>query len=377
MRLKKLSRSGALLPVGLVSLLATSVAQADYNLNMTRGVTPISQELYGLHMLVFWICVAIGVVVFGAMAWSIIHHRKSRGAQAANFHESTTVEILWTIVPLVILIAIAIPATATLLDLEDAKTDADLTLEVTGIQWKWKYNYVGEDVSFISSLAQSSRDAVKDPTGDEHYLREVDRPVVLPINKKIRFLFHSQDVIHAWWVPDLAIKQDAIPGYINDSWALMEEPGTYRGQCAELCGKDHGFMPIVVEAVTQPEYEKWLSDQKAAAAAAAASAEQEWSMKDLLAKGETVYQANCAACHQASGAGIPGAFPALTGSPVATGPKAEHINTVLNGRAGTAMAAFKAQLDDVDLAAVITYERNALGNSVGDTVQPSDIKNAR
>jgi len=361
----------------LASLLAAPVAQAEYHLNMTRSVTPLGHELYGLHMLVFWICVAIGVVVFGAMGWSIIHHRKSKGAEAANFHESTTVEIVWTIVPLLILIGIAIPATGTLLELEDAKTDADLTLEVTGIQWKWKYNYVDDDISFISSLAQSSRDVVKDPTGNEHYLREVDQPVVLPINKKIRFLFHSQDVIHAWWVPDLAVKQDSIPGYINDSWAIIEKPGTYRGQCAELCGKDHGFMPIVVEAVTQPEFEKWLASKKSEAAAAAASAEQEWSMQDLLAKGETVYQANCSACHQASGAGIPGAFPALTGSPVATGDPAEHINTVMNGRAGTAMAAFKSQLNDVDLAAVITYERNALGNSVGDTVQPSAIKNAR
>ncbi|MGD8838481.1 MAG: cytochrome c oxidase subunit II [Gammaproteobacteria bacterium] len=367
-----------LMSLGLAaSLLVAPVAQADYNLNMTRSVTPIGHELFGLHMLVFWICVVIGVVVFGAMGWSIIHHRKSKGAESANFHESTTVEIIWTIVPLLILIGIAIPATGTLLDLEDAKTDADLTLEVTGIQWKWKYHYVDDDISFISSLAQSSRDAVADPTGTEHYLREVDQPVVLPINKKIRFLFHSQDVIHAWWVPDLAVKQDSIPGYINDSWALIEEPGTYRGQCAELCGKDHGFMPIVVEAVTEADFEKWLASKKSEAAAAAAAASEEWSMQDLLAKGETVYQANCSACHGPTGAGIPGAFPALTGSPTATGDPAEHINTVMNGRAGTAMAAFKSQLNDVDLAAVITYERNALGNSVGDTVQPSDIKNAR
>jgi len=377
MRFMKLSRPGALIPVGLVSWLTTSVAQADYALNMTESVTPIGRELYSLHMLVFWICVAIGVIVFGAMAWSIIYHRKSQGAQAANFHESTTVEIVWTIVPLLILIAIAIPATATLLDLEDAKTDADITLEVTGIQWKWKYNYVGEDVSFISSLAQSSRDVIKDPVGNENYLLEVDNPVVLPINKKVRFLFHSNDVIHAWWVPDLAVKQDSIPGFINDSWALIEEPGIYRGQCAELCGKDHGFMPIVVQAVTEDEYRQWLAGKKAAAAEAAASAAQEWSMQDLLARGETVYQANCSACHGPTGAGIPGAFPAMTGSAIVNGDPAAHINIVVNGKAGTAMAAFKSQLNDVDIAAVITYERNALGNSVGDTVQPSAIKNAR
>jgi cytochrome c oxidase subunit 2 len=344
---------------------------------MTESVTPIGRELYSLHMLVFWICVVIGVVVFAAMAWSIIHHRKSKGAVAANFHESTTVEIVWTVVPLLILIGIAIPATGTLLDLEDAKTDAEITVQVTGIQWKWKYTYVDDDVSFISSLAQSSRDVIKDPTGNEHYLLEVDEPLVLPVNKKIRFLFHADDVIHAWWVPELAVKQDAIPGFINDSWALIEEPGTYRGQCAELCGKDHGFMPIVVEAVSEADYLAWLDSKKAEAAAAAASAEQEWSMQDLLAKGETVYQANCAACHGPTGAGIPGAFPAMTGSPIVTGDVAAHVDIVVNGKAGTAMAAFKGQLNDVDLAAVITYERNALGNSVGDMVQPSAIKNAR
>jgi cytochrome c oxidase subunit 2 len=250
----KLSRRFLVIVTGLASMFSMSAAHAEYALNMTESVTPIGQQLYGLHMLVLWICVVIGVVVFGAMAWSIIYHRKSKGAVAANFHESTTVEIVWTVVPLLILIGIAIPATGTLLDLEDAKTDADITLQVTGIQWKWKYTYVDEDVSFISSLAQSSRDVVSDPTGNENYLLEVDEPVVLPINKKIRFLFHSSDVIHAWWVPELAVKQDSVPGFINDSWATIEKPGIYRGQCAELCGKDHGFMPIVVNAVTEAEY---------------------------------------------------------------------------------------------------------------------------
>ncbi len=378
MRFLKLSRPGSVILAGLISLLTTSVAQAEYALNMTESVTPIGRELYSLHMLVFWICVIIGVVVFGAMAWSIIYHRKSKGAVAANFHESTTVEIIWTIVPLVILIGIAIPATGTLLDLEDAKTDADITVQVTGIQWKWKYTFVDDDVSFISSLAQSSRDVIKDPTGNENYLLEVDHPLVLPVNKKIRFLFHSDDVIHAWWVPELAVKQDSIPGFINDSWAIIEEPGTYRGQCAELCGKDHGFMPIVVEAVSESEYLAWLGSKKAEAAAAASAADREWSMQDLLARGETVYNANCGACHGPTGAGIPGAFPAMTGSAIITDPdQSAHIDIVVNGKAGTAMAAFKGQLNDVDIAAVLTYERNALGNSVGDMVQPSAIKNAR
>ncbi len=372
-----LSRRFEVIVAGLVLMLSMSSAKAEYGLNMTQGVTPISQELYDLHMLVFWICVGIGTLVFGAMAWSIIYHRKSRGAEAANFHESTTVEIVWTVIPLLILIGIAIPATGTLLDLEDAKTNADINLQVTGIQWKWKYTYVDEGVSFISSLAQSSRDVISDPTGNENYLLEVDQPVVLPINKKIRFLFHSDDVIHAWWVPEFAVKQDAIPGFINDSWAVIEKPGTYRGQCAELCGKDHGFMPIVVEAVTESEYQKWLAGKKAEAEAAAASAEQEWSMQDLLARGETVYQVNCAACHGPTGAGIPGAFPAVTGNSIVTGDAAGLINIVVNGKAGTSMAAFKSQLNDVDIAAVITYERNSFGNSVGDMVQPSAIKNAR
>jgi len=358
-------------------MLSIPAAQAAYQLNMTEGVTPISKELYSLHMIVLWICVVIGVLVFGAMAWSIIHHRKSKGAVAAHFHESTKVEIVWTVVPLLILIGIAIPATGTLLDLEDAKSDADITLEVTGMQWKWKYTFVDEDVSFISSLAQSSREVIKDPLDNKNYLLEVDKQLVLPVGKKIRFLFHSNDVIHAWWVPALGVKQDSIPGFINDSWALIEEPGIYRGQCAELCGKDHGFMPIVVSAVSEAEYKEWLAGMKSEAAAAAAAASEEWSMQDLVARGETIYQANCSACHGPTGAGIPGAFPAMTGSAIANGDAAAHIDLVLNGKAGTAMAAFKNQLNDVDLAAVITFERNSLGNSKGDTVQPSAIKNAR
>lgn len=362
---------------GVLSMLFVSAADAEYVLNMTRGVTPISRDLYSLHMIVLWVCVVIAIVVFGVMIWSIIYHRKSRGAVAANFHENAQVEVFWTVGPLVILIAIAIPATATLIDLEDAKTNADINLQVTGIQWKWKYNYIDEEVVFISTLAQSSRDVIKDPTGHENYLLEVDQPVVLPINKKIRFLFHSDDVLHAWWVPAFAVKQDVVPGFINDSWAVIEKTGTYRGQCAELCGKDHGFMPIVVEAVTQSEYEQWIADKKAEAAAIADSADKEWSMQDLLAQGETVYKSNCAACHGPTGAGIPGVFPALSNSPVATGDPAGHINIVMNGKAGTAMAAYKSQLSDVDLAAVITFERNSFGNSVGDMVQPSAIKNSR
>ncbi len=380
MLLHKMLRRSAVAMTGLVTMLsAVSVQAAErYQLNMTESVTPIGRQLYGLHMLVFWICVGIGVVVFTAMAISIVKHRKSVGHEAEQFHESTKVEIAWTVVPLLILIGIAIPATATLIELEDAKTDAEITLQVSGIQWKWRYTYVDEDVSFVSNLAQSSRDVIKDPTGNENYLLEVDNPVVLPVNKKIRFLFHADDVIHAWWVPELAVKQDAIPGFINDSWAIIEEEGVYRGQCAELCGKDHGFMPIVVNAVSEAEYEQWLAGMKAEAAAAAAAATQEWSMADLVARGETVYQANCSACHGPTGAGIPGAFPAITGSSIVLdADPAAHIDIVVNGKAGTSMAAFKTQLNDIDIAAALTFQRNGLGNSVGDTVQPSTIAAAR
>ncbi len=378
MSFNKLPRPGLAILSGLGSMLLSTAATADYTLNMTESVTPIGKQLYSLHMLVFWICVVIGVVVFGAMAWSIIHHRKSKGGEAANFHESTTVEVVWTVVPLLILIAIAIPATGTLIELEDAKTDADMTVQVTGIQWKWQYTYLDEDISFVSNLAQSSRDVMKDPTGNENYLLEVDEPLVLPVKKKIRFLMHANDVIHSWWVPELAVKQDTIPGFINDTWAYIEEEGTYRGQCAELCGKDHGFMPIVVEAVSEEKYREWVAMKKEAAAAAASAAAQEWSLEDLVARGEGVYQANCSACHGPTGAGIPGAFPAITGSAIVldTDPAA-HIDIVVNGKAGTAMASFKGQLNDIDIAAALTFQRNALGNSVGDTIQPSTIAAAR
>ena len=358
------------------SLVFASAAQADYELNMTQGVTPISRDIYDLHMIVFWICVVIGIGVFGVMAYSIMYHRKSKGAKSADFHESTTVEIVWTLVPLAILIGSAVPATATLLDLEDT-SKSDINIQVHGIQWKWKYNYIDEGVEFISQLSEESRNAIKDPTGVENYLLDVDKPIVVPVNKKIRFLFTADDVIHAWWVPELAVKQDAVPGFINDSWAIIEEPGVYRGQCAELCGKDHGFMPIVVNAVSEQEYQEWLVAMKTEAAAVAAAADKEFSMDELVAKGESVYATNCAACHGPTGAGVPPVFPALTGSPIVQGDIDAHIDIIMNGKAGTAMQAFKGQLSDVDIAAVITFKRNGLGNTVGDMVQPSTIKSLR
>ena len=358
-----------------------SAAANDWPLNLRPGVTSISQKVFDLHMLIFWICVIACVLVFAVLIYSIMTHRKSKGAVPATFHESTTVEIIWTTIPFLVLVGMAVPATKVLLALEDTR-DADMTIKVTGYQWKWKYEYPDEGISFFSNLDEKSNEIRQmnsgmDPAEHENYLLDVDNPVVVPINKKIRFLITADDVIHSWWVPDLGWKQDAVPGFVNDGWTELTEPGTYRGKCAELCGKDHGFMPIVLIAKTEDDYAQWVADQQAGAAAEAAAAGKTWTMDDLVAKGGDVYKKNCAACHQAEGQGIPGVFPAITGSAVATGDVAKHIDIGINGVTGTAMAAFGPQLSDVELAAVITYQRNALGNSVGDMVQPSDIAAAR
>jgi len=357
-------------------LLWSAAVPAAYELNMTPGVTPISRQVYDLHMLIFWICVCIGIGVFGVMFYSIYHHRKSRGAVAAQFHESTTVEIIWTVVPMLILIGMAIPATRTLIAMEDS-SNPDVTITVTGYQWKWKYDYLNEGISFFSSLSTPREQIANVSPKDEHYLLEVDNPVVVPVGKKVRILTTASDVIHSWWVPSLGFKRDAIPGFINSSWAVIEKPGVYRGQCAELCGKDHGFMPIVVVAKTEADYQKWVVDMKSAQAAAVVSADREWSKGELIAKGEEVYKTTCAACHQANGKGVPGAFPALAGSAIATGPADGHVNLVMHGKQGTAMQGFANQLSDTDIAAVVTYERNSWGNNKGDLVQPMAIKALR
>ena len=353
-------------------------AAADYALNMTRGVTPLSREIYDLHMLIFWVCCAIAALVFGAMLVSIVLHRKSKGVVAAKFHHSTTAELVWTVIPIIILVIMAVPATKTLVKFEQVG-DADMTIKVTGHQWKWRYDYVNEGFGFFSVLAAESnearhRNSGKDPYAVEHYLLDVDKPLVVPTHTKIRFLTTAADVLHAWWVPALGWKRDSIPGYINESWAIIEEPGVYRGQCAELCGQDHGFMPIVVKAVSEDEYYAWVEEMMVAQTATDAGADRDWTQEELMEKGAQVYGTFCVACHQANGQGLPPAFPALTGGAISTGPIDGHIDQVMNGKAGTAMAAFGPQLGDVDLAAVITYERNALGNSVGDMVQPKDIK---
>jgi cytochrome c oxidase subunit 2 len=349
---------------------------AEYGLNLPRGVTPISQEAYDLHMLIMWICVIIGIVVFGAIFISIIKHRKSKGVQPAQFHESTTVEVIWTIIPFLILVGMAIPATKALVIMEDT-SNPDLTIKATGYQWRWGYDYLDEDISFMSTLATPKEQILNMESKGENYLLEVDNPLVVPVNKKVRLLVTASDVIHAWWVPSLGMKKDAIPGFINEMWFTIEEEGTYRGQCAELCGKDHGYMPIVVIAKNEADYAAWVNDQKGAAVAVAAAAERDWTMAELMERGAGVYGRSCAACHQANGEGVPGAFPSLKGGAITTGPIAGHLDIVLNGKPGTAMAAFGGQLNDVDLAAVITYERNAWGNDKGDLIQPSEVKAAR
>ncbi len=327
-------------------------------------------------MLILWICVFIGIGVFGTMFYSIYFHRKSVGHKAAQFHENTTVEIIWTIIPTVILISMAIPATKSLLKLDDVK-DADMSIKVTGWQWKWEYEYLDNDIHFFSSLDEESNKARQtgsgiDPRKVPYYLLNVDKPLVVPTQTKIRFLFTAADVIHSWWVPELGWKKDTIPGFINEAWTYVDKPGTYRGQCTELCGKDHGFMPIVVIAKEKADYEALVEEQKAAAKAEANAADKEWSKDELVAKGETVYANNCASCHLPDGAGVPGAFPALTGSAIVNGDLNAQIDLMYNGKG--MMPAFGQMLSAVDFAAVATFIRNGLGNSMGDMVQPSDIQ---
>lgn len=367
--------------VYLLPLLFTpQLAFAELGLNLPEGVTPISQDIYGLHMTIFTVCIVIAILVFGAMGWSMYFHRKSRGAVASNFHENTKVELAWTFIPLIVLIAIAIPATAVMIDLETTD-EADMTVKITGYQWKWQYEYLDNDVTFFSSLSEKSREERDDPekrANAENYLLDVDNPLVLPVGKKIRFLMTSNDVIHSWWMRDFGVKQDANPGYINDAWATIEKPGTYRGQCTELCGKNHGFMPVVVIAKPQAEYDAWVIEQEAKQVALAALSDLTMTKDDLLANGQKVYSTNCAACHGATGAGVPGVFPAITGSSIVNNSDTtDHINILLNGVAGSAMQSFRKQLSERDIASVITYQRNALGNSEGTLIQPSDIKAAK
>ncbi|MBV62509.1 cytochrome c oxidase subunit II [Abyssibacter profundi] len=380
----------------LLGLLPGSALALQWN--MPEGVTEISREVYGLHMLIFGICVVIGIGVFGVMFYSVFKHRKSLGAKPANFHESTTVEIVWTLIPFLILIGMAIPAAGTLIKMEDA-SNAEMTVKITGYQWMWEYEYLDSGIHFYSRLdADSDRarqtGAGVDVSAVDNYLLEVDNRVVLPVGKKIRFLLTANDVLHAWWVPDLAVKKDAVPGFVREMWTKIDEPGVYRGQCAELCGRDHGFMPIVVEALPQDEYDQWVAAQTggattdvpadsaaataeptevAMADAAAAEADAEpagdLSQDALMTAGEKVYKSNCTVCHKDAGTGMPPAFPSLVGSPVVTGDPATQIAQIISGK--NAMPPF-GHLSDQDIAAVVTYTRNSWGNDTG-VVQPADV----
>ena len=360
--------------LGTVLSMVMGSAQAAYQLNLKAPVTEIAGQIYNLHMLIVYVCLAIFVVVFSVMFYSIYKHRKSVGHQAVQFHEHHMLEVVWTIIPALILIAMAVPATKTIFAMKDT-TAADMTVKVTGYQWKWEYDYLDKDVRFISTLITPQDQIDNKAEKGENYLLEVDNPMVVPTGKKVRVVLTANDVIHAWWVPEFGVKQDAIPGFIKEVWFKVDKEGTYRGQCAELCGKAHGFMPIVVEAVSEEKYSEWIASKKDAAAAANAGSDKEWTKDDLVANGKTVYEKNCAVCHQANGAGLPPAFPAMTGSKVATGPIEGHLNMILNGK--NVMPAWKALLNDVEIASVIAYERNALGNSAGDIIQPSAVKAAR
>lgn len=358
----------------LLSIYSAGLLADDAKYNMTRGVTDISGQVYDLHMIIFYICCVIAAIVFGLMFWSILHHRKSKGAEPAQFHGSLKIEIIWTAIPVVILIAMAIPATKTLIAMEDA-SKADLTILVTGSQWKWHYKYLEHPIEFYSLLA-TPRDAINNQAEKtDLYLRDVDKPLVLPTGKKIRFLVTADDVIHSWWVPAFAVKKDANPGFINETWTKVDKPGIYRGQCAELCGKDHAFMPVVVDVRTPEEFYRWVAQEleRQAQEKAAEAARGTMTMDELMVQGQKIYETHCAACHQISGEGLPGVIPALKGSVMATTNIPAHIEIVVNGKAGTAMQAYGKQLTNSELASVITYERNAWGNNTGELVQAADV----
>jgi len=357
--------------------LATSQsALADYGYNLQVPASKVAHDVFQLHNFIMLVCLGIFVVVFGAMFYSLLKHRKSVGHKAAHFHENTTVEVIWTVIPFVILMGMAYPAAKVVIDMKDT-SNPDMTIKVTGYQWKWGYDYLNDGISFYSNLSTPREQIIGTAAKGEHYLLEVDEPVVVPVGKRVRLLITANDVLHSWWVPALGAKQDAIPGFIRDSWFKADKIGTYRGQCVELCGKDHGFMPIVVEVVSEEDYKAWVAKKKGTAVVAAADNTKTFDTAELVERGEKVYQANCAACHQANGLGLPGTFPPISGSKVATGPIADHINLVLNGKPGTAMAAFAGQLSDADIAAVVTYQRNAWDNKMGDAAQPAAIASAR
>jgi cytochrome c oxidase subunit 2 len=360
----------------LVAALVPALALAAKEYNLQAPVTPIATQIFDLHIYIMWICVVIFVGVFSVMFYSIFAHRKSKGHQAAQFHENTLVEIIWTVIPFIILVVMAVPATRTILAMKDTSVP-DLTVKITGSQWKWSYDYLDDGFGYYSNLKTPVAQIEEGEPKGEHYLLEVDQPMVVPVGKKIRLLITSSDVIHAWFLPAAGVQQDAIPGFVRDDWMKFDKTGIFRGQCAKICGKEHGFMPIVVEVKSADDYAKWLAEHKKAAAAAD-DPNKVWDAKELIARGEKVYAANCASCHQPTGKGVAGAFPALDGSKVVTGPKDDQIKTILNGivKNGqpTAMVAWKSTLSDIDIAAVVTYTRNSWSNHTGEAIQPAEVK---
>ena len=359
-----------------------------HQLNLQTPVTAVGADIYSLHNWMMIVCLIIFVAVFGVMLYSVFKHRKSLGHKPATFHESTAVEIAWTVVPFLIVIGMALPATKTVVALKDT-SNADLTIKATGMQWKWGYDYLkgeGEGISFLSNLS-TPRSQIGEPgvapteARGENYLLEVDNEMVVPVGKKIRMVFTANDVIHAWTIPAFAIKQDAIPGFVRDGWFKAEKIGVYRGNCVELCGKDHAFMPIVVRVVSDADYTAWVDGKKKAMAALADDPTKTWTIDELKTRGEAVYAANCVACHQANGKGVPAAFAALDGSPVVNGQKGHQIEVLLNGQKSgkypTEMPAWK-QLSDTEIAAVITYTRNTWSNKAAENiVQPAEVLAAR
>lgn len=381
--LNRLKASKWLALMSMLTGAASIHAAADnWQVNMYKGVTPLSKDMYDLHMIGMAVCAVIGVVVFGVMIYSLIHHRKSKNHQPAGFHDNPKLEIVWTIIPFLILVGLAIPATKVLIRMSDAD-EADVTIKVVGYQWKWQYQYLDQGISYFSNLSTPYEQIQNRETKSQWYLLEVDKPVVVPVHKKIRFLVTSNDVIHSWWVPELGIKRDAMPGFMHEAWARIEKPGVYRGQCAELCGINHGFMPIVVQAVSNEDFDQWVAQQTKVAEKYAETEDKPEAQKDmtrdeLMRLGKEKYDLICSACHKVDGKGMPPMFPALKGSSVAVGkPISRHIDLILNGVQGSAMQAYKDQLTDAEIAAIVTYERNAWDNNTGDVVQPADVAQVR
>ena len=373
-KINNLSKS-AYAALFMLSLYPSKVFSDWDALNMREGVTQVSRDVFELHMLIFYICVAIGAVVFSVMFYSLFRYTKKRNPNPSTFHESTKLEVAWTIVPFLILIAMAVPASKTLTEIYDDE-EGEINIQVVGYQWKWEYKYLEDDINFFSNLSTDQDEIYNLVPKGENYLLEVDEPLIIPVDTRVRFLITANDVIHSWWVPDFAIKQDAIPGFINTAWTRAEETGIYRGNCTELCGKNHGFMPVVVKVVEKDEYSDWVLSKKEEAIKLAELTEKEWSLAELTQRGEGVYQKNCVACHQMNGEGLPPIFPALAGSDIVMFDKDRNVEILMEGVQGAAMQSFANQLSEVDMAAVITYTRQAWGNAEngdGEYVVPSDI----